>query len=113
MVCFEHPMNKMTFILDGHAPLSKAAPLFGAELERLKNTWFLRPDAAGSTPGGYYRTLRQKLGQLANGKHGQIWYLPHQILTNLIDGSSAALEKAKQDFLREWAHGDAGIECVG
>jgi len=87
-------------------PVSTPAAVFAADFVRLKQEW----SGIGSTPGGdeasYFTALRHKFDQLAAGKGGKLWYLPHSIFTALLAGSPAALATAKQEFLQEWTHGE-------
>jgi len=85
---------------------SKRTALFGNDLTRLKTEWAGLSAASGKDEKSYFRALRKKLDELANGPEGRMRYLPHKILAHLMDGSPNALSQAKEDFLMEWQRGE-------
>ena len=76
------------------------SPIFNSDLLKLRAAW-----NASENSRGYFEELRQKFNELADCTEGGRWYLPHRIFRNLLDGSPAALQSAKADFLKEWSQG--------
>jgi len=80
--------------------------VFASDFARLKLNWDRTSGAKATDEKSYFQALLKKFDDLANGPDGKLWYLPHSILASLIDGSPAALARAKEEFLLEWRHGE-------
>ena len=78
-------------------------PIFESDLNGLRHDW--ASSATESPAGSYFQTLREKFDQLAAGNDAKLWYLPLSILDSIIDGSPAALARAKEEFQQEWSRG--------